>query len=64
MNGFITYTEAKTGEWICWLTETQPPRYATVVSMFNYPGEVHFGMGSTKEEALAQLEEHQRPVPR
>jgi hypothetical protein len=54
--GYVSYTEGRSGGWIAWLTETQPPCHTSTASMLGYPGEVHFGIGRTKVDALANLE--------
>ena len=56
MRWYISFTEAPSGEWYAWATETQPPRNATFATMFAFPGEVHFAHGDTVEEARDRLE--------
>ena len=56
MKWFISYTLAPGGDVFAWATEAQPPRHATIRTMLDFPGEVHFEFGQTVDEARSRLE--------
>lgn len=55
MNGYITYTMGAGGTWIAWHTEEKPPENATGRDLAALPGQVHFAIGATADDALAKL---------
>lgn len=52
---WLYFTEGKTGNWTAWATKT-PVQNPTGRRLMTHPGEVHFAIGPTVEEARDLLE--------